>query len=157
MDHSTLKSVICALSKFRGPFAASSLCGTVCRVCVAQHMPGCCGLFTVPSDQLLQMVFEKLRVAQSWFMACHISDSKCNAQTYSTIWRCQWLHSTRLGVLRLETKAREKPKGGEPGAAPVGGLGPDWYYRALIAPAQGQRGAKSPRDTESFHMTVSGL
>lgn len=64
MDHSAAKSVMCALSHWSGvPLQPPSLCGTVCRVYMEQHMPSCWGLFAAPSDQLLHMVSQKLRVA----------------------------------------------------------------------------------------------
>lgn len=48
-----------------------------------------------------------------------MSDSKCNAQTYSTISRCQRLCSTGLGV------PQEKPsRGAQVAASPWEGLGP---------------------------------
>lgn len=35
---------------------------------MAQHVPGCCGLLAVVCDQLLDIVFQKLRVDWSWVM-----------------------------------------------------------------------------------------
>lgn len=135
------------------PTQPPSLSGTVRRVCMAQHMPGCCAMFVAPCDQHLEIIFQKLKVAWSWVMACHISDSKHNAQTYIPIWRCQRFQSTRLGTLRPDQKPGQKPEGGAEWAAILGEAVAPLALPSTNHCSLGAKWNKTPGERKQFPFT----